>query len=172
MTPPPVLPDIIDLQGVPCRWTVIYRHGRGTATAVEQGPDRLLVRGRTEVREASLRALKRWLGRVARIHLPQRLNAVASEAGIALHGVTIRDQRTRWGSCSARGAISLNQKLLFLPPDLVRYVIVHELGHLEELNHSPRFWAVVRAMEPRVDLLRARMRRAWSLIPAWTIWGG
>jgi predicted metal-dependent hydrolase len=169
MRPLHQLPDIVDLQGVPCRWVVDYRPGKGTTAAVEQGPGNLLVRGRTDNREDCRRALKRWMGRIARVHLTERLKAVASEAKIPIHGVAVRDQRTRWGSCSAQGGISLNQKLLFLPPELVRYVIVHELGHLEELNHSPRFWAVVRSLEPRVDLLRARMRRAWSLVPDWAI---
>jgi hypothetical protein len=63
--------------------------------------------------------------------------------------------------------ISLNCKLLFLAPELVRHVLVHELCHTVELNHSPRFWALVQRFEPDARTLRRRMRDAWRDVPVW-----
>jgi predicted metal-dependent hydrolase len=79
----------------------------------------------------------------------------------------IRGQRTRWGSCSGRGTISLNWHLLFLTPAEVRYVLLHELCHTIELNHSPRFWQLLSQHQPDSDSLRQGMRRAWQELPAW-----
>jgi predicted metal-dependent hydrolase len=161
-----VLPETIELRAVPGQWEVAYLAGPGSTTVV-QGAGRLLVRGRIEDHASCRAALKRWIGRQARVFLPERLAELAGETGLKFTRITIRDQRTRWGSCTAKGTISLNQKLLFLPPDLVRYVMVHELCHGLELNHSARFWALVRSLEPHMKTSLMRMRRAWSMVPGW-----
>ncbi|MCF7860572.1 M48 family metallopeptidase [Patescibacteria group bacterium] len=62
--------------------------------------------------------------------------------------LSIRDQRTRWGSCSKRGGLNFNYRLVFLPPELIDYLIVHELCHLQQLNHSPAFWGLVAQQIP------------------------
>ncbi len=72
--------------------------------------------------------------------LRERLRELARQHGFIYHGVTIRNQKTRWGSCSHRKTISLNAKLAVLPPDLRDYVILHELAHTRVHNHSPAFW--------------------------------
>ena len=81
--------------------------------------------------------------------------------------ISIKNQRTRWGSCARSGRISLNCKLLFLPRELVRYVMVHELCHLLEANHSRRFWAHVCQMDKVADDHHEQMRDAWKLVPSW-----
>ena len=73
----------------------------------------------------------------------------------------------RWASCSASGTISLNRSLLFLPAALVDYVLLHELCHLRELNHSPRFWKLLEAAMPGSSALRVEMRGAWRFVPSW-----
>ena len=86
--------------------------------------------------------------------LPGRLIELARQHGISVRQVSIRNQRTRWGACSARGSITLNWRLV-LVPDFVRdYVIIHELMHRRELNHSKRFWKHVAAACPRYDEAR------------------
>ncbi len=77
--------------------------------------------------------------------------------------VTIRDQRTRWGSCSAKGALSFNYRLAFLPAHLVEYIVAHELCHLREHNHSPRFWELLEKVLPGAAICRQELRE-YSLL--------
>ena len=79
----------------------------------------------------------------------------------------VRLQRTRWGSCSNSGTISLNAALLFVEPPLVRYLFIHELCHLIALNHSRKFWAAVARYEPDFAALDRRLTAAWTEIPLW-----
>lgn len=79
--------------------------------------------------------------------------------------ITIRDQRTRWGSCSARGALSFNYRIVFLSERLLDYIVVHELCHLRELNHGPRFWRLLESILPDSELRREELR-ALSLLDA------
>jgi predicted metal-dependent hydrolase len=76
------------------------------------------------------------------------------------HNVSVRRQRTRWGSCSKAGNLSFNYRLVFLQPDEVDYIIVHELCHLKEFNHSAKFWALVAQMVPDYYNLRKRLKMA------------
>jgi hypothetical protein len=145
---------------------VIYHHGAGPARAVERA-GQLYVAADDENEDAQRQALKRYLARRARRELEPRLDAMAAEIGVQVHGVSIRAQQTRWGSCSPSGSISLNSALLFLPEALVHYVLLHELCHRRELNHSPRFWALLTQLEPDSDRLRKELKSAWHFVPAW-----
>jgi len=80
---------------------------------------------------------------MAERELPVRTRELALVHGIAVRGVTVRAQKTRWGSCSARGTISLNWRLIQAPPHVVDYLIIHELMHCREMNHSARYWKLV-----------------------------
>ncbi len=89
----------------------------------------------------------------------ERIVVLNAQYGFTFQSITIRNQRSRWGSCSKRGNLSFNYRLLLLPPELADYVIVHELCHLQELNHSPRFWALVARAIPHPKKARAALRR-------------
>jgi predicted metal-dependent hydrolase len=84
----------------------------------------------------------------ARRELPARLYELAAEHGMAVAGVSIRNQRTRWGSCGRDGHISLNWRLVLMPPAVRDYVLIHELMHLRRLDHSPAYWKLVAAACP------------------------
>lgn len=104
------------------------------------GPERASFRGPV----GNLRpALEQHLHSLARTVLVRRVEELAREHFSQVGRVVIRNQKSRWGSCSCRGTISLNWRLIQLPPAVRDYIIVHELMHLRELNHSPRFWAQV-----------------------------
>jgi len=93
-------------------------------------------------------AVRRWLRAAARAVLPARLRQFASRHGLVVTGVSIRNQRTRWGSCSSNGRISLNWRLVQMPDEVRDYVLLHELMHLRVRNHSPRFWREVERVCP------------------------
>ena len=94
--------------------------------------------------EGEMRALiERWYRREAATYLAGRVEHYAPRLGVQPSKVTIRGQRSRWGSCSGRGTVSLNWRLMMVPGALTDYVVVHELCHLRHMDHSQRFWAMV-----------------------------
>ena len=88
-------------------------------------------------------AVHAHLRRLAEQELPVRARELARQHDVAIRSVSVRGQRTRWGSCSVRGTISLNWRLIQTPPFVVDYIIVHELMHRREMNHSARYWKLV-----------------------------
>ena len=88
-------------------------------------------------------AEKKYYRNLAREVLGARTGYYARKMGVTYGRISIREQKTRWGSCSSAGNLNFNWKLLLMPPELLDYVVVHELAHRKEMNHSPRFWAVV-----------------------------
>ncbi|HOM01731.1 MAG TPA: SprT family zinc-dependent metalloprotease [Acetivibrio sp.] len=84
----------------------------------------------------------------------ERIDFFAPQIGVCPRKVTVRDQKTRWGSCSIKGNISLNWRLIMAPMEVVDYVIVHELCHMKEMNHSKNYWNLVKSIIPDFDLSR------------------
>ena len=161
-------PQAFDLPALAESWRIEYQKTKGkTVGARTDQPGRIIVYGAIDEDERCKAALRRWLARRAKESLVPWLDSISSETGLQYGRLTIKSQRTRWGSCSANGVISLNCKLLFLPRELVRYVIIHELCHTLELNHTNRFWTQLRQFEQRTDELHGRMRDAWKCVPTW-----
>lgn len=164
----PARPQAFDLPALAETWRVEYREMRRTSVGAKTDkPGRIVVFGATDDVDACHAALRRWLARRAAEALPPWVESVAAQFWQRPAAVAIKNQRTRWGSCAASGRITLNCKLLFLPRELVRYVIVHELCHLVEPNHSHRFWAHVRALDREAELRHGMMREAWKFVPMW-----
>ena len=134
----PFLGQMLQLVAEPGRTRV---HRRGDVLLVPEGDPRP--------------ALERWYRRVARQEFGARLDAACARGGTPYNGLTIRGQRTRWASCSSTGAMSFNWRLLLAPEEVADYVVEHEVCHLEVLDHSPRFWAL---LESRVPGWRAHAR--------------
>ena len=157
-----------DLPALAESWRVEYKLTRSrTVGARVAQPGRIVVAGAIDNVEACHAALRRWLARHATMTLIPRLASLASEVGLKYRDVAVKNQRTRWGSCSSTGRISLNCKLLFLPPEQLRYVLLHELCHLIEASHSEKFWMQMRRLAPSAETLHARMRNAWKGVPSW-----
>jgi predicted metal-dependent hydrolase len=93
-------------------------------------------------------ALERWYRRQARAEIAPRLDAAVARAGTSYTGLTIRGQKTRWASCSSTGHMSFNWRLLLAPEAVLDYVVEHEVCHLERMDHSPRFWALLESRVP------------------------
>ena len=129
----------------------------GMPHAVRRGP--AMGRGRAELVAGELvvhgaepdavRAIARWYRRAARERLAAVLAGEVGRLGVRPAGLSVRDQRTRWGSCSPRGTLSFSWRLVLGPHGVLRYVVVHELCHLVELNHSRGFWQLVETALPR-----------------------
>jgi predicted metal-dependent hydrolase len=167
----PSLPDRILLSAVDEEWYVEYRPASFGNAQVTLRPARadlcMCIEGGREDPEACRQLLRRWLARRARAALVPWVDTLSSNHGLHFERVSIRHQRTRWGSCSCRGTISLNARLLFLPADLVDYVLLHELCHTVEMNHSPRFWRMLETHCPGSVEYRKRLRTAGDYVPAW-----
>ena len=93
-------------------------------------------------------AIERWYRRQARAEIAPRLDAAVARAGSSYTGLTIRGQKTRWASCSTTGHMSFNWRLLLAPEAVLDYVVEHEVAHLERMDHSPRFWALLESRVP------------------------
>jgi len=93
-------------------------------------------------------AIERWYRRQARAEIGPRLDAATARAGSSYTGLTIRGQKTRWASCSTTGHMSFNWRLLLAPEEVLNYVVEHEVCHLERMDHSPRFWALLESRVP------------------------
>jgi hypothetical protein len=140
----------------PTRWTdgsIILLHGEPVALTVASTSSGFVAHyGGRAVRVTDLADLRpdieRDLRELARERLVPRLHELAARHGLTVARVSIRNQRSRWGSCSRTGAIALNFRLLQMPLAVCEYVLIHELMHLKQPNHGRRFWAVVEAACP------------------------
>ncbi len=157
-------PPRIDLPAVGETWRVEYDATAGRASTRKHERYLRLPDGEVERVHA---ALRRWLRGRAADHFEPWLRQLAVEHGYSINKIAIRAQRSRWGSCSSRGNINLNVNLLFLAPEVVRYLFVHELCHTVHLNHSPQYWALVARAEPRWKELDRRLRDAFRDVPLW-----
>ncbi len=165
---PPGLPDRVVLPALGEEWAVEYRRGSAAAGAVaRESAGRLVVTGDADDFDACRQALCRWLVRRARRTLLPRLAVVSYEHQLSYARASVRQQRTRWGSCSRKKTISLNARLLLLPAEVVDYVLVHELCHTLEMNHSPRFWALVESHDPEYRVHKKLLRTEGKAIPTW-----
>jgi predicted metal-dependent hydrolase len=134
------MPEEITSLALDLTWKVLTCRDDMKSVAVrETSPTTLIMHGATDDADACQTGLKGWLTHKAEEHLIPWIKRVSDESGLNYSAVAIRQQQTRWGSCSSRRLISPNARLLFLPPELVTYVLVHELCHTKHLNHSPRF---------------------------------
>jgi predicted metal-dependent hydrolase len=124
---------------VPYLGRLLTVHGEPRRTRVHRRGDVLLA----PTGDERLPALERWYRRAARDEIAPRLDRACDAADSVYTRLTIRGQRTRWASCSRGGAMSFNWRLLLAPEAVLDYVVWHEVCHLEVMDHSPRFWALL-----------------------------
>ena len=137
---------------------------RKSRARVDLVKDRLIVRVPAGSRAASLTIAEDWLREQARDVIEAEVKRQAARMKAKPTGLTIRDQRTRWGSCSGKGTLSFNWRLVMAPPVVMQYVVIHELAHLFQPNHSKDFWAVVAGYAPDFKKHRAWLRKNASLL--------
>lgn len=162
-----LLPDEVSFSATGESWQVHYEHTGSASVRAGDAGAVLRVRGAVDDAEACLGALRRWLARAARDRLARMLDEEAGRQRLEYSRLTVRAQRSRWGSCSRSGTVSLNRALVFLPPEPVRCVMVHELVHTVVGDHSPAFWAELERRSPGCAASRRALRDAWMAVPAW-----
>jgi predicted metal-dependent hydrolase len=144
--------SIVPLRGVPHR--VVHRPDtRGTvwAETAANGEHLLCVAGRTHI----ARRVSDFLRREARRELEIASLKFAVALGVAIRRVVVRDQSSRWGSCSTSGVLSFSWRLILAPGEVLDYLAAHEVAHLVEMNHSARFWRVVQQICPGHERAKA-----------------
>jgi hypothetical protein len=144
---------VVPLRGIEHR----IEHRRGTRGTVwvecgDDGAQFLCVAGETP---HIARRVRDYLKREAKKELDRASRAAAAALGVSLTRVSIRDQSSRWGSCSTTGVLSYSWRLILAPPFVLDYVAAHEAAHLVEMNHSRRFWRLVERINPDVGRAKA-----------------
>ena len=147
----------IPFRGVPHR--IIHRgEKRGTVSAEcdEVGSHHLVVSGQID---HTPRRIRDFLKKEARVALDQAVERYTKILGVPARRIALKDTRSRWGSCSADGRLNFSWRLIFAPPEILDYLAAHEVAHLKELNHSPRFWSIVASLYPDYKKAEAWLKR-------------
>ena len=160
------LPEIIELRALEEKWRIRFAPLPRERLKAEEGTITLA----SDFNEdEALVALRHWVHLKGCSHLPSMLNHVAERHRFSYINVSVREQKSRWGSCSFKGNISLNSRLLFLPPYLVRHILLHELCHLKEMNHSKAFHNLLAQLDPDAGKNAAELKQAWNFVPGWVL---
>jgi predicted metal-dependent hydrolase len=162
------LPKRVEVAALGRSYAVQYRPTSSRITqASVVGEGCLAISGATHDGKSVGAALRNWLFDLAEHELLRELRRMAQIGGFEFQRLQVRRQRTRWGSCSASGTISINVCVLFQPLDVMRYLLIHELSHTRHMNHSRRFWALVESLEPDYQRLDRELLRGWQRVPGW-----
>mgnify|MGYP003042647917 CR=1 FL=1 len=162
----PFLPDSVRLVFVGRDYAVNYAHGLIAGLVARKGELVVTCPPGREILAARL--LQHFLVREGKRHLVPACRELADACGVAVSAVSVRNQKTLWGSCSVRGGISLNARLLLLPQELAHHVMMHEFCHVFHRNHGSGFQERLRALDPMTSVHEKALRRAWEELPGWT----
>lgn len=151
--------DMVLLRGKPIHIEVIREVSRISRVHISELREKLLARVPAGSRGNPRGLVEPWLKAQARKDIEEVVLQQAARMNLRVKSISIRDQRTRWGSCSSKGTLSFNWRLIMAPPAVLEYVVIHELSHLRHPNHSPAFWGVVAHYAPDYKTLRHWLRK-------------
>jgi len=161
-------PQHLALSATGQTFEVEYQEVQGERLRLNQDDNQIIVQLPKDTENDSLvQLIVRWLKTYAKLHFPVVAAELSDESGLDFEKVVVRGQRTRWGSYSSKGTLSLNYKLLFLPDFLFRHVILHELSHTVHMNHSDEFWNLLHSLDENTQQHDKALRDAWRYIPSW-----
>jgi predicted metal-dependent hydrolase len=161
---PPLPKDVLLLRGKPVRVEFVEEPGRLARARVEERSDHLYVHIPMGKKMVVPQVLDRWLRELARTEIQETVARLSARMHVSPKTVAIRDQRTRWGSCSSSGTLSFNWRLIMVPPAVMEYVAVHELAHMTVPNHSADFWHLVAQYYPAYKEARSWLRKNAPLL--------
>lgn len=164
-----VLPSEVFFQALNASWKVFYQAADKRLRLVTRPQQELVLLGNLEDKPACKRKLLAWVKELAKEHLLPLLERLSLEMGVNYSKAGIRDQSSRWGSCSKNGSIYLNYKLIFFPSALVRHTLLHELCHRVHFNHSEQFWALLARYDDNWRENRRALKKAERWIPEWVL---
>jgi predicted metal-dependent hydrolase len=147
----------VPVRGVPHR--IVHWSTAGGVTRAVYGPDGESIIAVACADAHVARRVREFLGREARRDLGEAVRRHSEKLGLSAKRIAVRDTRSRWGSCSAGGHLSFSWRLVMAPPFVLDYLAAHEVAHLKELNHSHRFWRVVRDLCPGTDEAEGWLKR-------------
>ncbi len=148
-------------------WRIHYLFSPVKGRLLITGLQELTLLGDTQNRSLCFQILNFWVRKQAEQILAPILHALSREVGLPFNSLTIRNQKTRWGSCSSDKNISLNFRLIFLPPNLVRHILLHELCHTVHLNHSIKFWKLLAKFDTDWHMHHHLSKKVEKKLPKW-----
>lgn len=161
-------PEKLQLRSAGRDFQLAYTRTEGGRMRLDQQGELLTVSIPENYSDENLVALfVKWLKKLAQQHCEKVASELSSVTGLKYQKVAVRGQKTRWGSYSSHGTLSLNFKLLFLPEPLLRHVVLHELSHSVHMNHSPEFWSLLESVDPDSQQHDKQLSDAWQYLPAW-----
>ena len=161
------LPEYISFPCIVKRWQIIYVASKMKYKMIERPGNELVLMGDVQQMQLCIQYLNSWIKSQAKRILPVVFQQVSESIPLNYTEIKIREQKSRWGSCSASGKIHLNYKLIFLPTELIKHVIIHELCHTKQLNHSDKFWHLVAKYDLNWKENKSALRNANQYIPNW-----
>ena len=161
------IPKTIQFLATTENWTIEYTPANVVSIRISELPETIILWGNTTNEALCRKALRSWLTRRAAIFLGPWLRSLSKDCNLPFNQISVRGQKTRWGSCSSDRNISLNYKLLFLPPQVTRYVLIHELCHTVHMNHSKEFWQLVQKNDPLYKQWDHDLKNVNQYIPQW-----
>ena len=148
--------SLLPLRGIPHR--IVHRSERSGATRAEVVDGEAVISVACEAPHLP-RRVRDFLEREVRKDLTQAVKTYTEALGQGPKRITVRDTRSRWGSCTARGELNFSWRLILAPPLVLDYLVAHEMGHLREMNHSSRFWSLVESLCPNVEEAERWLKR-------------
>lgn len=168
---PPQCPDRLVLKLLNEEWAINYSGLEASDIRLhEAAMGQLSIQGNTTDPDLVRKVILMWCKQKARIIFNDMLQQCAEQYGFHYRRLSIRAQKTRWGSCSSQKNINLNCRLLFFSENIVRYVMIHELCHTIEMNHSKRFWSLVAECDPDYKTHRKKLKSDSRIIFANGFW--
>lgn len=161
------MPDGIVIPVTNQTWLIEYIPSDTRLQLIERPHGELVITGPIHDESKCRLLLIKWLKLKAKSILLTQLQAVSQQAKLPFEALTIRDQKTLWGSCTSKRTISLNYKLILLPPALMIHIMIHELCHTKHMNHSTKFWQLVATHDSAWRENKRLMRKADQYLPKW-----
>ena len=161
------LPKKIYLAAMKKHWKISYIEAPGKLIIIEHPHRELALYGKNYSKLAALNLITRWVRLKSHIFLSELLRQLNRKVKVNYKKLIIRSHEAQWGSYSSTKTISLNYKLIFLPPALARHVIFHELCHVNNMDHSDKFWNTLAKYDRNWKTNRAALNDADDFIPEW-----